>query len=138
MSAVGASDFHRQLMLALTENNATRLFRNNVGQGWVGKSERMRDGSVLIENARPLHAGLVKGSSDLIGWHSIEVTPALLGRRLAVFVGLEAKTGSGRLEREQLAFIAAVLRAGGIAGEARTVEQVQRMIAEFRGAEIKP
>lgn len=132
-----ANDFPKQLMLSLTENNATRLFRNNVGLGWVGKSERMKDGSVLIENARPLHAGLIKGSSDLIGWHSIEVTPALLGRRVAVFVGLEAKTGSGRLEPEQIAFIAAVQRAGGIAGEARTVENVQRMLAEFRGAVLK-
>lgn len=131
MSTVGANDFHRQLMLKLTADDSTRLFRNNVGMGWVGKAQRCKDGSVLIENARPLHAGLCEGSSDLIGWHSIVVTPELVGKRLAVFVGLEAKTGSGRLEKEQIAFIAAIHRAGGVAGEARSVEQVQRMLAEI-------
>lgn len=129
---MSSSDMHKQLMLGLTENDATRLFRNNVGLGWVGKPwQRMPDGSVLIENARPLHAGLVKGSSDLIGWHSIVVTPDLVGKRVAVFLALEAKTGRGELEEDQINFIAAVNRAGGVAGEARSVEQVQRMLAAF-------
>jgi hypothetical protein len=128
---MSSTDMHKQLMLSLTENDATRLFRNNVGLGWVGKSQRMPDGSVLISNARPLHAGLVKGSSDLIGWHSIVVTPELVGKRLAVFLALEAKTGRGELEEDQINFIAAVQRAGGVAGEARSVEQVQRMLASI-------
>lgn len=126
-----ANDLPKLLMLGLSENPDTRLFRNNVGQGWVGKSQRMPDRSVIIENARPLHAGLVKGSSDLIGWHSIIVTPDLVGKRLAVFLALEAKTGRGELETEQINFIDAVNRAGGVAGEARSVEQVQRMLATF-------
>lgn len=130
---MNASDFHRELMIALSADPSTRLFRNNVGQAWVGKSQRMRDGSVLIDNARPLHAGLCEGSSDLIGWRSIVVTPELVGRRLAVFLALEAKTGAGRLNKHQLAFIAAVERAGGVAGEARSVEQAQRMLADFSG-----
>ena len=55
---------------------ATRLFRNNVAGAWVGQSRRfsraetvvVQPGDVLIRNARPLHAGLCEGSSDLIGW----------------------------------------------------------------------
>ena len=52
-----------------------RLFRNNVGTGWVGHQTRvsrptmvlMKEGDVLIRNASPLHSGLCTGSSDLIG-----------------------------------------------------------------------
>lgn len=124
-----SSDFPRELMMKLSENEATRVFRNNVGLGWAGKAIRCKDGSVLINNARPLHAGLCEGSSDLIGWHSIEIKPEHVGQRVALFVALEAKTGVGRLTPEQRAFIAAVHRAGGVAGEARSVEQVQRMLA---------
>lgn len=124
-----ANDLPKRLMLELSRNDATRLFRNNVGLGWVGRAERCKDGSVLIDNARPLHAGLCEGSSDLIGWHSLIVTPDMVGKRIAAFIALEAKTGSGRLSKEQLAFIAAVNRAGGVAGEARTMEQVQQMLA---------
>lgn len=126
-----ASDFPRELMMKLSENPATRVFRNNTGLGWVGKAQRFPDGSVLINNARPLHAGLCEGSSDLIGWHTIEITPAMVGRRVALFVALEAKTGAGRLTKEQRAFIAAVDRAGGVAGEARGVGQTQELLAAF-------
>lgn len=90
-----------------------RLFRQNVGQGWIGKSERatttrtvtLQPGDVVIRQARPLHAGLCVGSSDIIGWH-----------RDGRFVGIEAKTATGRASDEQMRFIDAVRRSGGVAG----------------------
>lgn len=47
------------------------------------------------------------------------------------FVAIEIKTGTGRLKREQKNFGEAVIRAGGIAIQARSVEDVAvRFIAE--------
>jgi hypothetical protein len=91
------------------------LFKNVVGNGWVGQSKRV-GADVLIKNARPLQAGLVKGSSDLIGWTVIEILPAHVGKKLAIFTAIELKTGNVATTPEQANFINAVRGAGGIAG----------------------
>ena len=117
-----ANDLPRAIQLELTKHDNVRLFRNNVGTGWAGRYlGRDAAGVTLIANARPLHAGLVVGSSDLIGWRTVTITEGMVGRRVAVFAALEAKTGGGRLTVEQANFIKAVKAAGGFAGETRTV-----------------
>lgn len=125
----------RAILLACSRG-AARLFRQNVGTGWVGESTRfsrastvsVQQGDVLIRNARPLHAGLCEGSSDLIGWRTVEVTPKMVGQRLAVFAAVEVKSERGRPTTQQKAFITAVSRAGGIAGVARSVEDAEKML----------
>lgn len=92
-----------------------RLFRNNVGQGWVGRLVHKAAGRVVLENARPLHAGLCTGSSDLIGWTPVVVTADMIGQTLAVFTAVEAKTGRVQVTDDQRRFLAAVEKAGGIA-----------------------
>jgi hypothetical protein len=119
-----ANDLPRTLLVELTADPAVRLFRNNVGTGWAGRAKRDKSDPSLVHvfGARPLHAGLCVGSSDLIGWRSVVITPAMVGQRVAVFVGLEAKTGGGVLTPEQRAFIQVVQSAGGLAGEVRSLE----------------
>lgn len=121
---MNANDLPRHLLIKLTADADVRLFRNNVGTGWAGRFLRRRpDGVVEVAGARALHAGLAVGSSDLIGWRSVEIEARHVGRRVAVFVGLEAKHGeAARLTPEQRSFIAAVKRAGGLAAEVRDVE----------------
>ena len=51
------ADVQKQIMLAASQAGA-RIFRNNTGQGWVGQVKRLSDGSMLLLNPRPLHAGL--------------------------------------------------------------------------------
>ena len=96
---------------------ATRLFRNNVGV-------------FLTEDGRRVSTGLCPGSSDVIGWQSIEITPEMVGRRVAVFVAIEAKSPTGRPTREQMAFVAAVRAAGGIAGVCRSSEDAEKLLAQ--------
>jgi hypothetical protein len=72
---------------------------------------------IVLANPRPLHAGLCEGSSDLIGWTAD-------GR----FAAVEVKSARGRVRDSQRAFIEAVLRAGGVAGVARTLEDAQRIL----------
>lgn len=90
------------------------MFRNNVG-------------ALEDKTGRVVRYGLCKGSSDLIGWRTVEVTPDMVGKPVAVFVALEVKD-RGRLTAEQAQFLAVVQSAGGIAAEVRSVEDAERAL----------
>lgn len=100
-----------------------RLFRNNSGSAWIGASVVIKKsqsvwvnaGDVIVKQGRFFQAGLCTGSSDIIGFKSVEVTPEMVGSRVAVFTAIEAKTKSGRASKEQIAFIEMVNKNGGIA-----------------------
>lgn len=117
----------RAIQLACSRG-ATRLFRNNTAQAWVGAATKimrptavtLQPGDVVIRNARPLHAGLCTGSSDLIGWTQRDGA--------AVFTAVEVKTETGRATPEQRQFVDAVSGAGGIAGVVRSVDEAQRLL----------
>jgi len=112
-----------RILLATGKHPNIRLFRNNTGQGWQGQTQR--DGAkLIITNPRPLMAGLHKGSSDLIGWKTVEITPEMIGQKLAVFCAVEVKTGSGRTTVEQENFLQIVRAAGGIGVVMRDESQV--------------
>ena len=59
--------------------------------------------------------GLTPGSSDLIGWVPVTITPDMVGRQIAVFTGVEVKTLTGKAQENQKIFRNNVRRAGGIA-----------------------
>jgi len=98
----------------------TRLFRNNTGT--------LRD-----QNGRPVQFGLCKGSSDLIGWKRVTITPEMVGTQVAVFLSIEVKTATGRLRPEQQQWLDAVQAAGGIAGVARSVSDAERLLTVADG-----
>jgi len=116
--------------ILLTAGNNVRLFRNNVGMAWAGKTVNRDDKKRLLtlSNFRPFHAGLTKGSSDLIGWTSVEITPEMVGKKVAVFTAIEAKTGRTRTTEAQQNFLNAVRDSGGISGIARIPEDVGKII----------
>ena len=101
--------------------------------GWQGRSKQTPQGDRLIVEPRPLHAGLCKGSSDLIGWTPIEITPEMVGKKLAIFTAVEVKKPGGRVSKEQLNFMRRVNEDGGIAGiatnETEAVNLVQNLIS---------
>jgi hypothetical protein len=72
--------------------------------------------------------GLCTGSSDLIGLRSLEITPELVGQRLAQFVALEVKTAQGVLSPEQRAFLHLVEELGGVAATCRSVEEAEQLL----------
>lgn len=106
----------------------TRLFRNQVGTGWQGKILQHQDGILVLENPRLLTAGLVAGSGDHVGWRSLVITPAMVGKRLAQFVSIEEKFGRGVLSKEQKNWIEFVNAVGGRAGVAWSVEEARDII----------
>lgn len=92
-----------------------RLFRNNVGQA------RTETGAVVV-------FGLCKGSSDLIGWKSVEITSDMIGKRVAIFTALEVKKPGKKPDKDQRNFIAVVAKHGGISGVAVSIEQAREVL----------
>lgn len=101
------------IRLALGTGGA-RLWRNNTGA--------LKDPS-----GRLVRYGLCTGSSDLIGFRTLEITPEMVGQRVAVFTAIEVKD-RGRATPEQQAFIAMVQAAGGLAGIARSVDDARSIL----------
>ena len=96
----------------------TTLFCNNVG---MYKDQR---GNVI-------RYGLCKGSSDLIGWTPIMVTPDMVGKKIAVFTAVEVKlnkNGKYKATDDQKRFISAVLNNGGFAGVADCKKDLEDII----------
>jgi hypothetical protein len=107
-----------------------RLFRNNVGVAFVGTGG-MSGTTAILANARRIRFGLCKGSSDAIGWTTINITPDMVGGRVAVFTAIETKTQRGVAAKLQKNFINTVVKAGGIAGIAKTQEEAKKIINSF-------
>jgi hypothetical protein len=104
----------QEIRLAISHGD-TKVFRNNTG-------------TLKDANGRPVQFGLCKGSADLIGWHTVTVTPDMVGTQVAVFLSIEVKTPTGRLRPEQQQWLDAVQTAGGIAGVARSVEDALQIV----------
>ena len=114
-------------------------WRNNTGTGWVGRTKHIRKhctvvcepGDVVIKNARPLKAGLCKGSSDVIGITPVFITQAMVGGTVGVFTAVEVKSKNGKLTKEQLNFLQAVEKAGGFAGIAKSNDDINGIVNRF-------
>jgi hypothetical protein len=127
MATVETNIMHR-VMLAISKAGA-RVFRNNVAQAWVGAVVSRSATTITLLNPRPLHAGLCNGSSDIIGWKTVEVTPDMVGKKVALFVAIETKSPRGRPSPEQLNFIQQVKEAGGLAGVAKSDDDALTIIS---------
>ncbi len=119
-------NIQKSIMLAVSKHS--RIFRNNVGTGWVGKVSETKDGGKYIKDPRPLKAGLCTGSSDLIGWTTKTITPEMVGSKVAIFTALEVKTQKGTSSPEQRNFIKQVVDNGGLAGIARSEEDAVNIV----------
>lgn len=129
-----SSDLVTDVLIAASKLG-NRLFRRNVGLGWIGQATKfnradmitVRPGDVLIRNARPFHNGEV-GQSDTYGWKCVLITQEMVGTVIAQHAELEVKFGTGRETKEQRDWRECVNRAGGIAGVARSVEDVRLIL----------
>ena len=111
----------QRIKLAVGGRPDCRVFRNQVGQGWYGKlisGPAPINGRVVLDGARPLKAGLCPGSSDLVGWRTIN--------GVARFVAIEVKSEREQTTEAQDFFLHAVRRAGGVGIVARSVEEAIR------------
>lgn len=105
-----------RILLELSKAGCT-VWRVETSGAWLGKVLHREGDMVTLSNARMFQTGLCKGGSDIIG-----IAPD--GR----FLAIEVKTKTGRATKEQLRFIEAVKKAGGIAGIARSQEDALELI----------
>lgn len=123
----------------------TTLFRLNTGMAWMSNLgpkgvRKLEDGSVHILQARPISVGFtrpdgkpVNGACDLPGWTEVEVTKDMFGCKMAVFTSIECKrTKGGVISEDQKNWMAAVQRAGGIAGVANSPEAAVDIVRNYR------
>jgi hypothetical protein len=115
-----------QAEIQISLPHTVTIFRNNTG-------------SLQDANGRRVDFGLCKGSSDLIGWTEIEITPAMVGKKVAVFTAIEVKQfgwkPSGQKQKEhferQLNFINQVKQSGGYAGVAYSIDDALKTVTEL-------
>lgn len=105
-----------------SENEIQQRIRLACGRGPV-RLWRNNTGALVDQQGRFVRFGLCKGSSDLIGLRSVEITPEMVGQCIAQFVALEVKTPQGVLSPEQRAFLRLVRQLGGVAAVCRSVEE---------------
>lgn len=114
---------------------SARLFRNNLFMGYAGKLQafceptmvKAEPGDLLIRQARVIHSGFPKGSSDLIGFTPMTITEDMVGKRLAIFTACEVKTSTGKATKKQIEFINFVNDSGGIGFVANTIEKARHI-----------
>lgn len=106
------------------------LWRNNTGVAFDESGRAVRfglcnDSAKLSENIK---------SSDYIGITSVVITPEMVGQTIGVFTAIETKDSNWVFKETdkravaQLAFINIVLKAGGRAGFARTVQEYRNIV----------
>ena len=105
------SEIQAAVMRKLGSRPDTRIFRNHTG-------------SVQDRHGRWHTFGLAKGSADLIGWQSIEITADMVGQRIAQFLSVEVKTPTGRVRPEQEAWARTVNAHGGRAVVVRSADDL--------------
>lgn len=125
-------------MIAISKFGA-RCWRQNVGVGWVGQVHKITraqriavgPGDVVIRNARPLHAGLCPGSSDVLSIVPVKIGSQHLDTTVGVFGAVEFKTEDGRATDEQKNFLEQINGLGGLAGIATCPEDAVKILSKL-------
>lgn len=92
----------------------TRLFVNDQGVANIGD--------------RTIRYGLGVGTTDLVGVHTVTITPEMVGKQIGVAVFAEVKTPTGMIKMHQQDFINQMLKMGAIAGVVRSVEDMNLLL----------
>lgn len=105
----------------------TRLFRANSGVAWQGRNLKFARDRLVIDGPSKVEL-LPEGFPDLFGWRTVTIRPEDVGRRVAVFVGVEVKTRTGTIRTEQKTFIALAKKFGALCGVARSVKDAEEIM----------
>ena len=113
------AELQSDIRIALGRLPDLRVFRNNVG--------------VADVRGTKIRFGLLKGSSDLIGFIRLNID----GRPFARFVSLEIKTETGKCSPEQELWLNLVRKFGGFAAVVRSVDEALSAVERARRGELE-
>ena len=83
---------------------------------------RNNTGVLMDKTGRPVHFGLCKGSSDLIGWI----------RDTGQFVAIECKAGNAKPRPEQQLFLDMVAKSGGFSCVINDAKKLKSLLDEYK------
>lgn len=109
--AINETPILRRVWKAASKRGMT-MFRNNVGLAIYPDGSRVQ-------------YGLCPGSADLVGWRTVRITADMVGQDIAQFVGIEVKTPTGRLSKEQRNWLDRLKQAGGLVIVARGISDLE-------------
>jgi hypothetical protein len=115
--------------MAVIETNITHEIQMAASKRGVVLLKNVRGLFLTLDGKRRVASGLqAKGSSDLIGFRPVVITPEMVGSTVAVFCAVEVKTPTGKVSPEQRHFIDVILKNGGFAGVSRSVDDAIRVL----------
>lgn len=119
------SRIQSEVMRAIGRLDNVRIFRNQVGVGWVGHASSWSPQTrvAVLNHAYRVTMGLHVGSGDLIGWQSRVIQPEDVGKTFAQFLSVEVKTPTGAVRPEQAHWQSVVNQRGGVAIIVRSPEE---------------
>lgn len=108
---------------------------NDAGKAWAklkgGELRRNRQGLVEIRSGVKVPMGLGTGTLDLVGPIPMRITPAMVGRTIAVYAELEAKTDEGVVAPHQQERVERLRDLGAISGVFRNVADCEVILAKW-------
>lgn len=120
-----------------------RFFRINTGRAWLSslgpRGCTKTPQGMLIKQPRSIALGFsttsgesVTGTLDLNGYITVEITPEMVGSKIAVYSVFDAKRSEGgKRTQEQQETIDRVNAAGGIAGFANSPEEAELVVKQW-------
>lgn len=141
-------DIQNGLFNRVVDEKLGQLYHFNPGSGYRSKRGNkegifrvpmtmtlaVKRGDVLVRDAVPLDSGVPTGWPDGSGPISYTIRPEDVGKTVAIFAGIELKTATGVIRKEQGPTIAMIVRRGGIGGVVRNVQQGIDLIRNWRPA----
>lgn len=116
-------DIQNSIRIALSRNGIYTE-RSNAGKFWGGKVIAHDGKRVVIENPTQI-VGAVAGTSDLIGFRSLQVTQDMVGKTIAQFIAIEVKKPGERPRENQIAYLNMVNKRGGVGIWVDNVDKVE-------------
>ena len=123
-------EIQNEIRVAVGAEQSATLFRANVGEAWTGTLVSSSLNRVTIENARRFRSGLPVGFPDLFGFRTIEITPEMVGKKVAVFAFIEVKKPSGRTSKAQEKMHTFLRNAGTVGGVARSAKEAIELLQQ--------
>lgn len=126
-------NIQREIIKTINQKEDVRVFSNDTGMAYRPKTNELSQ-YFIDKHFIPIKYGLVPGSSDLIGFKTVRITPEMVGKEVAVFVSLEVKTPKRRLivPDPQIIWLNNVKNYGGIAEVVTSIEEAEIAIETFR------